>query len=205
MYLVKTPAILKPLAKDFVWKIDTSKKIIYLTFDDGPTPEVTEKVLSILKEYNAKATFFCLGKNVEQHPELYLEVLNARHTTGSHSYSHKDGWKTNNYSYIKDALRGNQKINSTLFRPPYGHITLSQTSSLKKRFKLIMWDVISGDFDKTISAEKCLQNVINNTEAGSIVVFHDSVKAAEKMLQVLPQVLKHYGDLGFKFEALSIV
>lgn len=203
MYLVKTPSILKPLAKDLIWKIDTTDNVIYLTFDDGPTPGVTEKVLDILEQHNAKATFFCLGKNAEANPELFSQLTLSGHSVGSHSYSHQDGWKTGTYSYVKDALKGNRKINSTIFRPPYGHITLAQSNALKKRFKIVMWDVISGDFDKNITSEKCLGNVINNTESGSIVVFHDSLKAAEKMLNVLPQFLKHFRELGFRFDALK--
>ena len=119
MYLVKTPAIVKPLAKDLIWKIETSEKIIYLTFDDGPTPGVTETVLSILDDFDAKATFFCLGKNAEAHPELFARLADSGHSVGSHSYSHQDGWKTGNYTYVKDALKGNQHIHSSIYRPPY--------------------------------------------------------------------------------------
>lgn len=203
MYLVKTPSIIKPLGRDFLWNFPRDKKEIYLTFDDGPTTGVTEKVLDLLQAYNSKATFFCIGENVEQNPQLFERIKNEGHATGNHSYSHQDGWKTCTFSYVKDAMKGNEKIQSSLFRPPYGRITLGQSSLLKKKFKLVMWDVISGDFDQRISKEKCLNNVVKNAQGGSIVVFHDSVKAADSMLFALERSLKHFKDEGYTLRAIQ--
>lgn len=160
-------------------------------------------MLNILSEFNASATFFCLGKNVVTNPEIFARIKNEGHEIGSHSYSHPDGWKTPNISYLKDVLKGNSFINAGLFRPPYGHISLSQTSALKKRFRLIMWDVISGDFDQSITPEKCLDNVVSSTVAGSIVVFHDSLKARNNMLYALNGTLEHFSQQGFRFVALT--
>ncbi len=202
MYLAKTPAIIKPLAKDFVWQMDRKEQGIYLTFDDGPLPGVTDEVLATLNNFHAQATFFCLGKNLEQHPHYKAMYASSGHTIGCHTYSHPDGWKTSPYSYIKNALKANQIIGSTLFRPPYGRITYQQATVLKKRFKMIMWDVISGDFDQHISKEECFSNVVKNACNGSIIVFHDSVKASEKMLWALPRVLTHFAERGFVFRAI---
>ncbi len=203
MYFVKTPSIIKPLGRDFLWNFPRDKKEIYLTFDDGPTTGVTEQVLDLLKAYNSKATFFCIGKNIEQNPQLFERIKNEGHATGNHSYSHQDGWKTCTFSYVKDAMKGNEKIQSSLFRPPYGRITLGQSSLLKKKFKLVMWDVISGDFDQRISKEKCLSNVVKNAQGGSIVVFHDSAKAADNMLFALERSLKHFQDEGYTLRAIQ--
>jgi peptidoglycan-N-acetylglucosamine deacetylase len=203
MYLVKTPSVLRPLARDLTWKIETSNKEVYLTFDDGPTPIVTEKVLELLRIYGAKATFFCLGKNVEAHPEIYEKILADGHTTGNHSYNHPDGWKTSTITYLKNIILGKRSINSRLYRPPYGRITLQQIHAVKKKYRIIMWDVLSGDFDRDITKEECLQNVINNTDAGSIVVFHDSEKAKSNMLFALEESLKYFHAEGYILRAIT--
>jgi peptidoglycan/xylan/chitin deacetylase (PgdA/CDA1 family) len=176
---------------------------VFLTFDDGPTPGVTLEVLSILEKFNAKATFFCLGKNVEAHPELYAELSKQGHSIGNHSYSHMDGWRTEAYPYVRDVLKCAQHVSSKLFRPPYGHISRKQAQVLKSRYHLVMWDVISGDFDLKISADKCVDNVLQHTRPGSIIVFHDSVKAAPRMLNALPRVLTALQNEGYKFSALT--
>ncbi len=203
MYPVKIPAIIKPFAKDLLWSVDTKEKILYLTFDDGPIPGVTDKALDTLKEYDAKATFFCLGKNVEMHPGLFQRILDEGHTVGNHSYNHPDGWKTPLISYVKNALQTDKIFKTPLFRPPYGRITMAQSAMLKKRFRIVMWHVISGDFDLTISKEKCLQNVLGNSEKGSIVVFHDSLKAAPNMHFALEGTLKHFAASGYRFHAIN--
>lgn len=202
MYPVKIPSIIKPFAKDLLWKVDTQEPVLYLTFDDGPTPEVTEEVLKTLDEFNAKATFFCLGKNVEANPDLFALIKAAGHTIGNHSYNHPDGWKTSTITYVKNALRAQQSIASTYYRPPYGRISMAQSTLLKKRFKIVMWHVISGDFDSSITKEKCLDNVVSNAERGSIIVFHDSVKAAPHLHYALRGTLEHFAALGYRFEAL---
>lgn len=176
---------------------------MYLTFDDGPIPEVTPEVLRILAEYNAKATFFCIGDNVEKHPDVYKQVLDEGHAVGNHTQNHLSGWKTEDYAYFRNTLQSAQHIDSDLFRPPYGRIKRSQATVLKQRYKIIMWDVLSGDFDPKTTQQQCLDNVINNAREGSIIVFHDSLKAQDKMLFALPRVLAHFGELGYRFDTLD--
>ena len=207
-YFVKTPWWLKKLYSSYTWSIDTKKKTIYLSFDDGPHPELTPFVLDELKKYNAKACFFCIGKNVEQHPDLYRRILEEGHNVGNHTYNHLNGWKTKNDLYLADVNKAANIIDSDLFRPPYGRITLFQSRNIKDALKkptakIIMWDVISGDFDNGITNEDCLQNVILNTVNGSIVVFHDSEKAKHKLQYFLPMVLDFFSKKGFQFEAIK--
>jgi len=203
MYLVKTPSLLKPLAKDFLWHVSTTEREVYFTFDDGPTPGVTDEVLSLLARYDAKATFFCLGKNAEEHPEFMARIQREGHTIGNHTYDHPDGWKTNQLAYLRSVIRANASIHSTLFRPPYGRITPAQSSALKKRFQLVMWDVLSADFDTSKSPEQCLENVVKHVQPGSIVVFHDSLKAAKNMLFALEGSLEYLSKEGYIFRALK--
>lgn len=203
MYVVKTPKILKRTYPKCIWDIPTVDKTIYLTFDDGPTPKVTDWVLDELTKYKAKATFFCIGKNVIENPELFARITNEKHAIGNHTFSHTNGWKTKEYSYLKDVIKCQQIVKTKLFRPPYGKLTRMQTNSIHKKFKIVMWDVLSADFDKTISPEKCLQNVLKNTTKGSIVVFHDSLKAEKNLKVALPKMLKHFSELGFEFKAIN--
>ncbi len=213
-YFVKTPKLIQSFYKNYIWKIDTNKKEIYLTFDDGPTPIVTEFVLNTLKKHQAKATFFCIGKNVQENPELFKRILNENHTIGNHTQNHLNGWTTSVNEYIKNIeeaencilqnlLLNKKGIQQKLFRPPYGKIKKRQAKIiLKNDCKIIMWSVLSGDFDTTIKQQQCLQNVLQNVESGSIVVFHDSEKAYNKLKNVLPKMLTHFLSLGFKFKAI---
>ncbi len=188
-----------------IWKMPSTEKKIYLTFDDGPHPLITNFVLDELKQYNASASFFCIGDNVKKFPETYHRIINEGHTVGNHTFNHLNGWKTPDEKYLNNIVEASKWIDSKLFRPPYGKITRFQISQLhKNRFqmKTIMWTVLSGDFDPKITGEKCLQNCIKNTSNGSIIVFHDSEKAAERMQYALPKLLKHYSALGFTFEKL---
>ncbi|WP_299064313.1 polysaccharide deacetylase family protein [uncultured Polaribacter sp.] len=195
----------------YTWRFSTDKKEIFLTFDDGPTPEITQFVLSELKKYNAKATFFCIGKNIQNHPEIFNTIIIDGHTIGNHTQNHLKGWKTDNSRYLDDFLAcektitqfNKSTITQKIFRPPYGKIKKKQAKEIfKKGYKIIMWNVLSADFDTTISKEKCLENVLKNTEKGSIIVFHDSIKAAERMQYALPKVLKHFSEKGFVFRAI---
>lgn len=180
------------------------EKKIYLTFDDGPHPVATPFALEQLKKYNAKATFFCIGKNVEEYPFLYEEILDAGHVTGNHTYNHLNGWKTSDTAYIDNIAQAKKRIDSVLFRPPYGRATKFQLKLLQEKGIIpVMWTVLSGDFDTQLSKEKCLRNVISNAVDGSIVIFHDSTKAFERLEYVLPKVLEHFSERGFQFEQLS--
>jgi peptidoglycan-N-acetylglucosamine deacetylase len=197
MYLSKTPEIIKPLASSFIWDIPHVVNEVFITFDDGPIPEVTPYVLDILAEYNAKATFFCVGANAEKNPELLERLLREGHAIGNHTWEHENGWKTAQFGYLRSVMQADEVLNSSLFRPPYGRITKQQADALKKRFSLIMWDVLSGDFDTNISPAQCLKNVTENTRPGSIIVFHDSIKAKDKVLSVLPDFLRFLNDMGW--------
>ncbi len=203
MYFVKTPKVIQSLFPNFTWKIPSSKKVVYLTFDDGPIPQVTPWVLEQLAMFNAKATFFCVGGNVQKHPEIFKQVLDAGHTVGNHTHNHANGWVTDNIEYFHNVRHCARVVDSVLFRPPYGRLKTKQAQFLQRHYRIVMWDVLSGDFDPTISKEKCLDNVLNNVENGSIVVFHDSLKAQENLEYVLPKVLEELASKGYRFEALK--
>ena len=203
MYLSKTPEIIKPLASSFIWDIPHVVNEVFITFDDGPIPEVTPYVLDILAEYNAKATFFCVGANAEKNPELLERLLREGHAIGNHTWEHENGWKTAQFGYLRSVMQADEVLNSSLFRPPYGRITKQQADALKKRFSLIMWDVLSGDFDTNISPAQCLKNVTENTRPGSIIVFHDSIKAKDNVLSVLPDFLRFLNDMGWHSSILD--
>jgi peptidoglycan/xylan/chitin deacetylase (PgdA/CDA1 family) len=205
LYFVKTPWWLKKLYPARLWNVDTQKKILYLSFDDGPHPEATPFVLSELKKHNALATFFCIGKNVLQWPEIYRRILDEGHTVGNHTQNHLNGWKVNNDVYMKDIAEAANYIDSDLYRPPYGRITSFQARHLRlamrgRKPRIVMWDVLSTDFDVTTTAEDCLENVIFKSKPGSIVVFHDSEKAYIKLQYCLPKILS---EKGYRFDALK--
>lgn len=208
-YLPKTPSVIKRLFSKYTWCFASNKKELFLTFDDGPTPDVTEFVLSELRKYNAKATFFCIGKNIKNHPDIFKQIISDGHTVGNHTQNHLNGWKTRNTTYINNVLEcekylNNIKSTSKIFRPPYGKIKKHQAKELfKKGYKIILWDVLSADFDTSISKEKCLSNVINNTKKGSIIVFHDSVKASERMQYTLSKTLEYFSERGYVFKAIK--
>jgi len=183
--------------------MESVEKKVYLTFDDGPIPEVTPWVLDELDKYGAKATFFCVGQNVEKYGDIFHQLKSQGHTIGSHTYNHISGWASDNLDYMLNVRKASKICESNIFRPPYGKIRPSQTRFLKHHYRIVMWDVLSGDFDPNISAEQCLQNVLKNTIAGSIVVFHDSIKSFEKLKFVLPRVLNYYSEQGYQFVNLD--
>jgi peptidoglycan/xylan/chitin deacetylase (PgdA/CDA1 family) len=203
MYLVKTPRFIQSLFPNYTWKIPTTDKVLYLTFDDGPIPEVTPWVLEQLESYNAKATFFCVGDNVQKHSEVFQQVIEGGHSVGNHTFNHLNGWATENIPYFHNVRRCAHLVKSELFRPPYGRLMPKQAQFLQRHYRIIMWDILSGDFDEQLSKEQCLKNVTNHARSGSVIVFHDSLKAQERLEYVLPKVLKKYTELGYTFEALS--
>ncbi len=218
MYLIKSPLLLKWYYPSLLWNKSRTEKVIYLTFDDGPIPNVTDFVLKTLKVFNAKATFFCIGDNIVKHPEVFEHIKTDGHAIGNHTFNHLKGWKTDDETYLKNTLKCQELTQSHLFRPPYGRIKKSQIRSLKSQvgspayesqlqtensqLQIVMWDVLSGDFDINLSPEKCYQNVIKHTENGSIIVFHDSLKAFDRLEYALPRVLAHFSEKGFTFASL---
>ena len=207
-YFVKTPWWLKKIYESYVWSLPDNEKTLYLTFDDGPHPEATPFVLRQLKQYNALATFFCIGKNVVANPVLYKQIINEGHAVGNHTHNHLNGWKTSNDAYMNDIARASREIESNLFRPPYGRITSFQAKNLNaamrgKKAKVIMWDVLSADFDPDCTPQQCLANVILPSVPGSIIVFHDSEKAFPKLEYTLPRMLKFYSESGYRFKLVQ--
>jgi len=221
-FFIKTPKLIHWLFPKRVWAFSRKEPTVYLTFDDGPIPGVTPWVLEQLRKYDARATFFCIGENITKHPKIAQQVLTEGHAIGNHSYHHKNGWKTSLKSYIEDVEKFNSEFKilnskfenpkssirnhqSTIpFRPPYGKMTSRQAKAvLEKEHDIIMWDVLSCDYLEHISEEKCLDNVLNNIKKGSVVVFHDSLKAEKNLRYVLPKVLLHIQNKGWTSKAIS--
>ncbi|QEK50234.1 polysaccharide deacetylase family protein [Pedobacter aquae] len=206
MYLVKTPWLLKKFyPQNLIWNKSRDKKIIYLTFDDGPIPIVTPFVLEILKKFNAKATFFCIGDNIAKHEDIFFQLKADGHAIGNHTYNHLNGWKSDNEIYLHNILKCQELTQTNLFRPPYGRIKKSQIKNLESKIKnqkIIMWDVLSGDFDTQLSSEKCLKNVCKHATNGSIVVFHDSLKAFDRLKYTLPKALEFWQSKGYEFHLI---
>ncbi len=234
-YLAKTPIIIQKYFDNYTWKIAIDKKEIYLTFDDGPIPEITTWVLQTLAEFKAKATFFCIGDNISKYPDIFKEIITQNHTIGNHSFNHLNGWRTSSKRYLDNVEKAKEFIYkfksdgyreqkpkietkvlphgkdlgwdkqqaTNLFRPPYGKIRSNQSKLLiNKGFKIIMWDVLSGDFDQNLSKENCLQNVTKNVNNGSIIVFHDSEKAFKNLEYTLPKTLEYFTKKGYVFKSL---
>lgn len=203
LYLIKSPYILKKLSHKWIhWDIKDTANSIFLTFDDGPIPDITPKVLSLLKEYDAKASFFMVGENAKRYPEIYKQVLAEGHVVGNHTYNHLKGFSISNSDYYTNIAEAGKFIDSKLFRPPHGQITPAQIRHISGEYTIVMWSVLSGDFDSKISPEICTENVIHNTQSGSIVVFHDSLKAEHNMLPTLKNTLEYFSQKGFKFNSL---
>lgn len=206
MYFVKNPSFFKLIYPSLTWEIKTTEKVLYLTFDDGPIPQVTPFVLDCLKKYDAKATFFCIGDNVRKYPEIYKRVLDEGHQVGNHTFNHLNGWKTKTVEYLKNVDDCALLTGARLFRPPYGRISGSQIRAFRKKYpssKIIMWNVLSGDFDLSINDEQCYRNVITNSKSGSIVVFHDSLKAMPRLEKALPRALEYWTKKGLRFGTID--
>jgi peptidoglycan/xylan/chitin deacetylase (PgdA/CDA1 family) len=205
-YWIKTNSLIKRIFSNYIWDIPNVDNKIYLTFDDGPTPEITEWVLEILKEHQIKATFFCIGKNIQKHPAIFNKVIDDGHAIGNHTFNHLNGWKTPFGNYLENIDLCKSEIKNQqppLFRPPYGKIKTTQSKKLRQLgYKIIMWDVLSADFDQSISPEKCLENVIKNIKPGSIIVFHDSIKAFKNLEYTLPKSIAILKQKGFEFDII---
>ncbi len=206
----KTPLLLQKVMPGFIWKVKASDKTLYLTFDDGPVPGLTEYVLETLEHFKAKATFFCVGDNVRKYPELFRRLYRSGHAIGNHSYNHLNGWLTGAKEYVDNVEKSRMEMKKampevrvTMFRPPYGKITPAQAILLKKRYKIIMWSLLAMDFNPAHHAEKSLDEMKKHTKNGSIIVFHDNYKAEKKLRVMLPEILSWYSGLGYRFESLK--
>ena len=205
-YWVKTNKLIKKLFPGFVWDIPSAHKTVYLTFDDGPIPEITEWVLDLLKQHDIRATFFCIGNNIENYPDIFRKVIAGGHAIGNHTFNHINGWNTGFYTYMENIALCQKEIienggpDTHLFRPPYGKMTSAQAKKVRELgYKIIMWDVLSADFDTTISPEKCLRNATKNATDGSVIIFHDSIKAFANLEYALPRVIAYLKENGYRF------
>lgn len=204
MFIEQPPLLYRLLFPGGVWRLPVeNEKVIYLTFDDGPIPEITPWVLDVLDQYNIKATFFVVGENVRKHPHLYQDILNRGHQVGNHTYNHLQGIKTLSNEYVKNVDKAAQYVDSTLFRPPHGHLRLPQFFTLRKKYKIILWDVVTRDYSKVQTPDKVFQNVKNYTRNGSIIVFHDSLKAETNMKYALPKAIEWLMEEGYSFRTIN--
>ena len=203
MYFVKSPALLcKFYHPDEVWSIDTEEKIIYLTFDDGPVQDVTPWVLHTLKEFNAKATFFCIGENVYRNPQVLEQILMNGHAIGNHTFNHLNGWRSPLEDYVENVMKCNELFHTTLFRPPYGRIRRNQMLKLRAHFNIVFWSMLTGDFDENTGPAKCLKNAISGARPGAIIVFHDSIRAWPNLKYALPKFLEALSVQGYTFSGI---
>ncbi|MBX7203857.1 MAG: polysaccharide deacetylase family protein [Bacteroidia bacterium] len=204
MYRFKVPDILPTLMPGFLWRVATTEPVLYLTFDDGPHPEMTSFVLDTLKQFNAKATFFCVGENVQKYPEIYHRILAENHSVGNHTFNHLNGWKTPLTQYLENTNRAAEVIKSNLFRPPYGRITPTQARHLRKKYTLVMWDILSRDYERGLSLKSSLNAIKTGSRPGSVLVFHDSEKTALNLKSLLPETLSYFHEKGYRFDALKV-
>lgn len=186
------------------WRVDVTdgSKAVYLTFDDGPVPEVTPWVLDTLKHFGVKATFFCIGKNIAAHPDLFARLRAEGHTVGNHTWDHPSGWRTTPRGYYRNVLACQELTATDLFRPPYGRITNRQLAALCKRFQVVMWDVLAYDFEDGYTDRSRIDEVLRQVRPGSIIVFHDSAKCAERMRASMPVVVEKLLAEGYRFAVL---
>ena len=200
--LVRPPKLLRRLYKDSVWRLDKTQKKIYLTFDDGPIPHLTPCVLDVLKEFKVKATFFCVGENIQKNPEIFNRILLEGHQVGNHTYNHLKGWQTKTRDYQANVEKCQVLTKTNLFRPPYGRIGRKQYKVLSKSYKIVFWDVLSYDYDKLTKPVKCLENSIKYTQNGTVIVFHDNLKAESNLKYALPLYIDHFLKLNYTFVTL---
>ena len=203
VYPVKVPNWVQKLIPSALWHFPRHEKVLYLSFDDGPSPELTSWILETLDQWQAKATFFCVGENIDKYPHLYREITLRGHTIGNHSYNHLNGWTTSNKQYFQNVARNAEQTGARLYRPPYGKLKPSQINYLKKHYQLVYWDVLSGDFDVELSPDDCLQNILRHSRGGSIVVLHDNSKSAKTVNYVLPRLLEYYIERGWELRKID--
>lgn len=202
MYWRKVPWLIRRLFSKITWRLPNNEKKIYLTFDDGPTEEFTEEILRILQEKGVKASFFCLGKNIDNQPYLFEKIKDAGHFVGNHGYKHIDGWKVSKSDFLDNIIKAEKFYDNNFFRPPYGKFKLSLLSQLSRKYSVIMWDILCGDFDPKYSETECLIYTLKNTKEGSIIVMHDNIKSGDKMIAILPEIIDGLRNKSFHFERL---
>ena len=203
MFKYRIPAIVRLFYRRVIWRMDRKEHSIYLTFDDGCIPEVTPWVLDLLKKHNIKATFFCVGENVEKYPDVFKLLGEQGHNVGCHTHNHLKGLKTSTNVYVENVQKANLLIKSNLFRPPYGRMTFTQSRILQQNFKIVYWDLLTNDFDKNVSPKTIMKNIQRYSRNGSIVVFHDSLKAKDNLFAVLPQAIAYWKNEGYEFKTLQ--
>jgi peptidoglycan/xylan/chitin deacetylase (PgdA/CDA1 family) len=204
LHFVKAPYLLRQLSKNLIhWEVKSTEKVLYYTFDDGPIPRITPQVLEILSRYQAKATFFMVGDNVRKYPEVYQQVIKEGHAVGNHTFNHLKGFSTSKSKYLHNIEKAATLIPGKLFRPPHGQITPRQLKAVSRAYNVIMWSVLTGDYDARISPKNCLKNITDYAKSGSIIVLHDSLKSEQNMIFALEESLKHYSSLGYRFDSLK--
>jgi peptidoglycan/xylan/chitin deacetylase (PgdA/CDA1 family) len=208
LYTHRIPNFVKWHYAEFYWQQPTEEKVLYLTFDDGPTPDATEFVLEELSKWEAKSTFFCLGKNIAKDKSILSKIEDQGHTIGNHSFSHLSGWESDIDTYLTDIKKCDDLLNKTLtknsdlFRPPFGRINKNQISELNKKYRIILWDYLIGDFDSSLSKYRCFERAKKNIKNGDVIVLHDNFKSFETLQYVLPRLLAHFSNVGYRFDAL---
>jgi len=202
MFKHTIPSIFPLIAPNLTWKVKTNDKVLYITFDDGPHPTITPLVLNILDEYNAKATFFCVGENVTKYPDIFNQIINKGHAVGNHTYNHVKGWQTSDAAYLENIKKAAEVIPSNLFRPPYGRIKPSQIKLLKDHYRIIMWSILTRDYDKRLNPHNTIKQLNKLIKPGDVIVYHDSEKAQQNMLIMLKGVLQNFHQLQYTFKAL---
>lgn len=202
--IVSPPNVLRKMYKQCVWRMPANGKKVYLTFDDGPIEDLTPWIADYLKKYNIKGTFFCVGDNVAKNPGIYKRLIDDGHSIGNHTYNHLKGFYTGNETYFDNVAKCDAVMKTNLFRPPYGQLKFSQERVLAKKYKIILWDILSYDYSQTLSPEKCLQNAVKYTRPGSIIVFHDNIKAEKNVTYALPRAIDQLLDKGFEFDSIRL-
>lgn len=200
---IQVPSFLTGLLPGALWRGPSAERQVFLTFDDGPVPEVTPWVLDLLKRENIPACFFCVGENVQRHPDLYQQILDDGHLTGNHSFNHIQGMKTTDADYFANIDKAARYIDSPFFRPPHGFLRRSQFRQLRQKYQVVMWDVVSRDYLPSLSPEQVVRNVLNFVRPGSVIIFHDSLKARKNLYAALPVVIQALKEKGYSFRSLA--
>jgi len=197
------PKFIQSIFPDIIWHVPNNERKIFLSFDDGPHPEVTPRVLDILEQNHALATFFCLGENVVGNKGIYERIKNEGNGIGNHGFRHLSGWGTSKKKYIENALKGFDITGSPFFRPPYGRLGIIQKFELQKKFKIVMWDIMAGDYKSNITEKQCIQFILDHIQCGSIVVLHDSAYENHKILNILPPLLHELTKKQYTFGVIG--